>query len=103
MLQYLDPNHFLPPLEHAFRAWMSNEVLGGGENCLHSRNDGLMNILKLLGDLNFFDRDNGQPSQRDKMPLSDVELFHLSMWRRKGLTFWLVSMIYVLSSVGSPT
>ena len=62
--EYLDATRIWPELELPFRVWMSNIVRGGGENGTHFRNDGLLRILQLLGDLTFFDRNNVQSTTK---------------------------------------
>lgn len=81
---YVDPTQILPGLELAFRSWMQGPVHGGGENGAHSRNDGLLSILKLLGGLTSIERDNIQSTTKattrqdctlkyDTVPLVHVE------------------------------
>lgn len=59
---HLDSSKLYLPLEHAFVTWMDNDIAGGGENGIIGRNDGLLKIVKIVGGLTFFERDNQQSS-----------------------------------------
>ena len=87
---YLDNTVVLPELELVFRVWMSNKVRGReGESGIHYRNDGLLYILKLLGGLTFFNRNNIQSTTKEglrqdiTLGFQSVPLVHVKERRDK--------------------
>ena len=89
--EYLDATVVWPEFELAFRVWMSNVVSGGGEDGTHYRNDGLLHILKLVGGLTFFDRNNVQSTTKEglrqdvTLGFQSVPLVHVEEKRDKVL------------------